>query len=133
GFPGETEEDFLETMDVVEKAQYDGAFTFIYSKRTGTPAAVMPDQVPEDVVKERFDRLLARVQEISSKSHGQLQGTTQTVLVEEVNHQDPSMVTGRLTNNTTVHLKGNEQMIGKIFRVNLVESKGFYYIGELAE
>ena len=133
GFPGETEEDFLETMDVVEKAQYDGAFTFIYSKRTGTPAAVMPDQVPEDVVKERFDRLLARVQEISSKSHGQLQGTTQTVLIEEVNHQDPSMVTGRLTNNTTVHLKGNEKMIGKIFRVNLVESKGFYYIGELAE
>ena len=133
GFPGETEEDFLETMDVVKQAQYDGAFTFIYSKRTGTPAATMPDQVPEDVVKERFDRLLALVQETSAKSHGQLQGTTQSVLIEEVNHHESSMVTGRLTNNTTVHLKGNENMIGKIFRVKLVESKGFYYIGELAE
>ena len=133
GFPGETEEDFQETMDVVRKAQYDGAFTFIYSKRTGTPAAAMPDQIPEDIVKNRFDRLLALVQETSSKSHGKLQGTTQLVLIEEVNHQDPSMVTGRLTNNTTVHLKGNEKMIGKIFPVNLVTSKGFYYIGELAE
>ncbi len=133
GFPGETEEDFLETMDVVRKAQYDGAFTFIYSKRTGTPAAAMENQVPEDVVKERFERLLALVQEISAKSHGKLQGTTQTVLVEEVNHQDNTMVTGRLTNNTTVHLKGTERMIGKIFNVKLVESKGFYYIGELAE
>ena len=64
GFPGETEEDFLETMDVVEKVRYDSAFTFIYSKRTGTPAAVMEDQVPEDVVKDRFDRLLKKVQEI---------------------------------------------------------------------
>ena len=61
GFPGETEEDFEETLDVVEKAQYDSAFTFIYSKRSGTPAAKMPDQVPEDVVKDRFDRLLSLV------------------------------------------------------------------------
>ncbi len=58
GFPGETEEDFQETMDVVRKVRYDSAFTFIYSKRTGTPAATMEDQVPEDVVKDRFDRLL---------------------------------------------------------------------------
>ena len=68
GFPGETEEDFLETMDVVEKVRYDSAFTFIYSKRTGTPAAVMEDQVPEDVVKDRFDRLLKKVQEIRELS-----------------------------------------------------------------
>ena len=67
GFPGETEEDFLETMDVVEKVRYDSAFTFIYSKRTGTPAAVMEDQVPEDVVKDRFDRLLKKVQEIAEQ------------------------------------------------------------------
>ena len=64
GFPGETEEDFLETMDVVEKVRYDSAFTFIYSKRTGTPAAVMEDQISEEAVKDRFDRLLKRVQEI---------------------------------------------------------------------
>ena len=65
GFPGETEEDFMETMEVVKEVQYDSAFTFIYSKRTGTPAAVMENQIPDDVVKDRFDRLLAEVQEIS--------------------------------------------------------------------
>ena len=63
GFPGETEEDFQETLDVVEKVRYDSAFTFIYSRRTGTPAAAMENQVPENVVKDRFDRLLNRVQE----------------------------------------------------------------------
>ena len=67
GFPGETEEDFLETMDVVEKVRYDSAFTFIYSKRTGTPAAVMEDQISEEAVKDRFDRLLKRVQEIAGR------------------------------------------------------------------
>ena len=68
GFPGETEEDFQETLDVVRKVRYDSAFTFIYSKRTGTPAAVMEDQVPEDVVKDRFNRLLHEVQTISADS-----------------------------------------------------------------
>lgn len=67
GFPGETEEDFEETMDVVEKVKYDSAFTFIYSKRTGTPAAAMEEQIDEAVVKERFDRLLARVQDIAAE------------------------------------------------------------------
>ena len=65
GFPGETEEDFEETMDIVRKVRYDSVFTFIYSKRTGTPAAVMEDQVPEDVVKNRFDRLLKEVHTIA--------------------------------------------------------------------
>ncbi len=67
GFPGETEEDFQETLDVVRKVRYDSAFTFIYSKRTGTPAAVMEDQVPEEVVKDRFDRLLKEVQSIAAE------------------------------------------------------------------
>lgn len=67
GFPGETEEDFEETMDVVRKVRYDSAFTFIYSKRTGTPAAGMEDQIPEDVIKARFDRLLKEVQTISGR------------------------------------------------------------------
>ena len=67
GFPGETEEDFQETLDVVRKVRYDSAFTFIYSRRTGTPAAVMENQVPEDVVKDRFDRLLALVQQIGKE------------------------------------------------------------------
>ena len=75
GFPGETEEDFLETMDVVEKVRYDSAFTFIYSKRTGTPAAVMEDQISEEAVKDRFDRLLKRVQEIGREMSSRDTGT----------------------------------------------------------
>ena len=92
GFPGETEEDFEETLDVVEKAQYDSAFTFIYSKRSGTPAAKMPDQVPEDVVKDRFDRLLSLVNSISKEKTKALEGSVQEVLVEEVNKKIPGYV-----------------------------------------
>ena len=98
GFPGETEEDFLETMEVVKEVQYDSAFTFIYSKRTGTPAAVMENQIPDDVVKDRFDRLLAEVQEISRERCARFEGQTMDVLVEDVNDHDSSLVTGRLTN-----------------------------------
>ena len=103
GFPGETEEDFLETMDVVEKVRYDSAFTFIYSKRTGTPAAAMENQIPEDVVKDRFDRLLSKVQEIGREMSSRDTGTIQEVLVEEQNSQDPHLMTGRLSNNLLVH------------------------------
>lgn len=129
GFPGETEEDQQETMDVVRQVGYDSAFTFIYSKRTGTPAARM-EQVPEDIVKDRFDRLLNLIHETTSKETGKLSGTIQKVLVEEINQQDSALVTGRLTNNVIVHFTGNEQMIGKIYDVKLTESKGFYYLGE---
>ena len=130
GFPGETEEDFEETMDVVRKVRYDSAFTFIYSKRTGTPAAVMEDQIPEDVIKARFDRLLKEVQTISAEKAGALTGQTLSVLIEEKNEQDASLVTGRLSNNSVVHLPGTEDMIGKIVNVKLLECKGFYYMGE---
>ena len=130
GFPGETEEDFEETMDVVRKVGYDSAFTFIYSKRTGTPAATMEDQVPEDVIKQRFDRLLKEVQTIAARKAEVYTGTTQKVLVETVNEQDEHLVTGRLSNNSVVHLPGNSDMIGKIVDVRLNECKGFYYIGE---
>ena len=132
GFPGETEEDFEETMDVVRRVRYDSAFTFIYSKRTGTPAATMDDQIPEEVIKERFDRLLHEVQTISAEKAGKLTGQTLPVLVEEVNGQDASLVTGKLTNNSTVHFPGTADMIGTIQNVVLEECKGFYYIGRLA-
>ena len=129
GFPGETEEDFLETMDVVEKVRYDSAFTFIYSKRTGTPAAVMEDQVPEDVVKDRFDRLLKKVQEIGREMSSRDTGTVQEVLVEEQNSQDPHLVTGRLSNNLLVHFPGDVSLIGQLCKVELLECRGFYYMG----
>ena len=133
GFPGETEEDFLETIDVVKKARYDSAFTFIYSKRSGTPAAKMPDQVPEDIVKDRFNRLLNVVNEISKEKTLKLQGTVQEVLVEEENKKIEGFVSGRLSNNSVVHFKGDVSLIGKLVNVNLKEAKGFYYMGEMVE
>ena len=132
GFPGETEEDFEETLDVVRKVGYDSAFTFIYSKRTGTPAAKMPDQIPEDVIKDRFDRLLALVKEKAYERCARFEGKVMPVLVESLNAQDPALVSGRLDSNLTVHFKGGMELIGKIVDVRLNECKGFYYLGELA-
>lgn len=133
GFPGETEEDFEETLDVVRNVRYDSAFTFIYSRRTGTPAAAMEEQIPEEIVKERFDRLLKEVQRISAEKAGVLTGQTLPVLVEEVNEQDGTLVTGRLSNNSIVHLPGTAAMIGKIYPVKLLECRGFYYVGKAEE
>ena len=130
GFPGETEEDFEETLDVVSKVRYDSAYTFIYSKRSGTPAASMEDQVPEDVVKERFAKLLKVVQTISAERTNEKLGMTEPVLIEQVNEQDESLVTGRLSNKAVVHLTGDASMIGSIVPVLLKESKGFYYMGQ---
>lgn len=130
GFPGETEEDFQETLDVVRKVRYDSAYTFIYSKRTGTPAAQMENQVPEDVVKERFNRLLEEIQNISAELTKEDEGTVQEVLVEGINEQDESLMTGRLSNNLLVHFKGDKNLIGELVDVRLTECKGFYYMGE---
>ena len=131
GFPGETEEDFQETMDVVRKVRYDSAFTFIYSKRTGTPAAAMADQIPEEVVKDRFNRLLHEVQEISAERCAIHEGTVQTVLAETVNDHDSRLITGRMGNNLLVHFPGDASMIGRFYPVYLRECKGFYYLGEI--
>lgn len=133
GFPGETEDDFLETMDVVRKVEFDSAFTFIYSKRTGTPAAAMDNQVAEDVIKDRFDRLLAKVQEIGRKKYEENVGRTEKVLVENVNEKDSSLVSGRMSNNAIVHFPGDSSLIGSLVNVRLTECKGFYYIGEIDE
>ena len=133
GFPGETEEDFEETLDVIRQVRYDSAYTFIYSKRTGTPAAAMENQVPEEVVKERFDRLLKEIQSISSEITDCGVGQTVSVLIEEQNAQDESLVTGRLSNNAVVHCKGDISLIGQMKKVKLLESRGFYYMGEIVE
>ena len=130
GFPGETEEDFEETMDVVRKVRYDSAFTFIYSKRTGTPAAAMENQISDDVVKNRFDRLLAEVQQIAGEQTSRFEGQVQKVLVEYVNDHLDGYLTGRLSSGIVVHFSGDENLIGKIVDVKLNEAKGFYYMGE---
>lgn len=131
GFPGETEEDFKETLDVVQRVRFDSAFTFIYSKRTGTPAAKMEDQIPKEEITDRFDRLLAMVQTISSEVCGREEHTVQPVLVEEINEHTEGFLTGRMSNNTTVHFKGDPSLIGTIVDVYLDKSKGFYYMGTL--
>ena len=133
GFPGETEEDFLETMDVVKQVRYDSAFTFIYSKRTGTRAATMENQVTDDVVKDRFDRLLKEVQTISSEKAKCYEGKVVPVLAEEMDDQKDGYVTGRMDNNSIVHFPGTEDMIGNIYNVKLDECRGFYYMGEIKE
>ena len=131
GFPGETLQDVEETIDVVKRVKSDNAFTFIYSKRTGTPAASMENQVPEEIVKEGFDKLLKVVQDTARKRVALLQGQTLPALVEEINEQDSTLMTGRLSNNTIVHFPGDASLIGKIVNVHLKECCGFYYIGEM--
>jgi len=131
GFPGETPEDVAETIDVINHVQYENAFTFIYSKRTGTPAAAMENQVPEEEVKVNFDKVLKAVQDMSKERVGIYQGRVMDVLVEERNEQDETLVTGKLSNNTTVHFPGDASLIGKIVKVRLDECHGFYYVGTM--
>jgi tRNA-2-methylthio-N6-dimethylallyladenosine synthase len=133
GFPGETKEAVLDTIDVINKVKFDNAFTFIYSKRPGTPAASFEDQVPEEVVKENFDMLLKVVQETAKEQTAKLQGRTETVLVEGVNEHDKSLLTGRMSNNTLVHFPGGEELIGELVPVSLLECHGFYYLGKLVK
>ena len=133
GFPGETLEDVEETIDVVKKVGYDNAFTFIYSKRTGTPAAAMTNQVPDEVVKEGFDKLLKVVQDTARERAALLRGQVMEALVEEINEQDESLVTGRLSNNMLVHFPADKTLIGQIVRVSLDTCHGFYYTGHIVE
>ena len=132
GFPGETMEDIEETIDVIRRVKFDNAFTFIYSKRTGTPAAAMENQVPEEVIKEGFDRVLKTVQDTAREQVSRLQGQVLEALVEEQNEQDASLMTGRLSNNTIVHFPGDVSLIGKLVPVRLEECHGFYYTGSIA-
>ncbi len=133
GFPGESAADVDDTIDVINQVKFDNAFTFIYSKRTGTPAASMPDQVPEEEVKVNFDKLLKVVQETAKEQASKLQGRVESVLVESVNEHDSSLLTGRMSNNTLVHFPGDESLIGSFVNVSLDECHGFYYMGKIFE
>ncbi|MCR5791261.1 MAG: tRNA (N6-isopentenyl adenosine(37)-C2)-methylthiotransferase MiaB [Lachnospiraceae bacterium] len=133
GFPGETEADVDDTLDVIRQVQFDGAFTFIYSKRANTPAAEMPDQVPKEESRVQFDRVLSAVQEASRERAALRTGKIEEVLIEEISDHDPSYVSGRLSSNLVVHVPGGEELIGTIVRARLSECHGFYYIGERRE
>ena len=133
GFPGETEEDLLDTIDVVEKVRYDNAFTFIYSKREGTPAAKMEDQIPEDVKHERFNRVLSKVNEILGEINESYVGKTVEVLVEGRSKTDETKFTGRTRQNKLINFSvknPEEDLLGKLMNVKVTESTTFSLVGE---
>jgi tRNA-2-methylthio-N6-dimethylallyladenosine synthase len=106
GFPGETEEDFRETIEVVEEVGFDGAFTFVFSPRSGTEAAAMPDQLPEDVKRERIERLIDVVQRSAARRNAGRVGRVEEVLVEGPSRTDPALLRGRTRRNTTANFTG---------------------------
>jgi len=107
GFPGETEEDFRETLEVVEEVGFDGAFTFVYSPRAGTEAAAMPDQVPDEVKRDRIERLVEVVQGVAAERNEQRVGMVEEVLVEGPSRTEPLLMRGRTRRNTTVNFTGD--------------------------
>jgi tRNA-2-methylthio-N6-dimethylallyladenosine synthase len=107
GFPGETEDDFRATLDAVEQVGFDGAFTFVYSPRSGTEAAAMPDQVPEETKRERIERLVETVQRIATERNQSRIGRVEEVLVESPSRTDPDLLRGRSRRNTTVNFSGS--------------------------
>jgi tRNA-2-methylthio-N6-dimethylallyladenosine synthase len=106
GFPGETESDFRETLEVVEEVRYDSAFTFVYSPRAGTEAAAMPDQVPDEVKQERIERLVGVVQRVAAERNAERVGRVEEVLVEGPSRTDHALLRGRTRRNTTVNFVG---------------------------
>ncbi len=134
GFPGETEEDLLDTIDVVEKVKYDSAFTFIYSKRRGTPAAEMEDQIDENVKHERFNRVLDRVNAIGKEINESYKDKVVEVLVEGKSKTDENVLSGRTRQSKLVNfIGGNEDLIGELVKVKITDPKAFSLNGVLLE
>jgi len=131
GFPGETEADFDETMDVVRAASYDAAFTFIYSPRAGTPAATMPGQVPRDVVQPRFARLVSEIQSSAHAKNVPLVGTVQRVLFEGTSKRDPGVLMGRTGGNKVVHVRSGADLAGRFADVLVDDAQTWFLLGSL--
>ncbi len=131
GFPGETEEDFKETLDLVKKAKFDSAFTFLYSIREGTNAAKMTNQIPDEIKHERFQRLLDVLYPIGLESNQKLINTVQKILVEETSKSDENILSGRTESNKLVHFKSNNNIIGQIVDVEITDAKTFTLEGRL--
>ena len=133
GFPGETEEDFEDTLDLVNQVQYDSAFTFLYSVRKGTPAEKFEDQIPEDVKHARFERLVEAVNEASSKKNAAYVGRIEKVLVEGVSKKNEATLTGRTEGFKLVDFAGNRDLIGQMVDVEITEGKTFSLSGKIVE
>ncbi len=133
GFPGETEEDFQDTIDLVRDVEFDSAYTFLYSIRDGTIAAKIEEQVPDQIKHERFQRLLDTLHPIGLKLNQKLLGTIQKVLVEEVSKNDSRVMSGRTESAKLVHFPGGEELIGKIVNVRIDNVKTFTLEGEMID
>ncbi len=133
GFPNESEEDFNETLDLVDKVKYDSAFTFIYSPRKGTPAALMPDEVPYSEKSRRFKELVAHLEVSISASSEAMIGKTYKVLVDGLSKTNKELLSGYTESNKLVHFKGGLRLIGQIVDVKILESHTYSLIGELVD
>ena len=131
GFPGETEEEFQETLDLIAKVRYDSAFTFLYSVRQGTPAADYEDQIPEDVKHERFNRLVELVNSISAEKNAVYDGRIERVLVEGRSKRNSNAYSGRTDGFKLVNFKGEENMVGTFVDVEITEGKTFSLEGRI--
>lgn len=131
GFPGETDEQFEETLSLVREVGYDAAYTFIYSPREGTPAAVMEDNVPMEVKSERLQRLNAAISEYSRQSNDRLLGAAVEVLVEGVSKNNDSMLSGRTRTNKLVHFEGSRDLVGTFVNVQITDTKTWYIKGDM--
>ncbi len=133
GFPGETEKDFQETLDVIRRVRFDQAFTFIYSPRPGTPAAEIEEQIPEEVKMDRFNRLVSLQNRITLEESLKMMGKSVEVLVDNVSKKDPKMLTGRTRNNKVVHFPGPKKLINQIVQVTIEEAHPWHLIGEVSQ
>ena len=134
GFPGETEEDFQQTLNTFKEIEFDDAFTFIYSNRENTIASLMPDQVPLQVKKERLWRLINLQKEISTKINKNLEGEILEILVDKKSIKNiPNQLSGRTRTNKTVVFIGNEELIGQLVKVKIINSDTWTLYGELVK
>lgn len=130
GFPGETEEDFLDTMDLVEQADFEGAYTFIFSPREGTPAASYEDNTPEQVKKERLYQLNEKINAGYLRGNKRFEGQVVKVLVDGVSKYDESILAGYTSHNKLINFKGDQSLIGQLVDVKVTEAKTWFLLGE---
>lgn len=131
GYPGETEEDFMDTLTLAEKVQFDSAFTFIYSKREGTPAAKYEDQIPDSVKHDRFNRLVKAVNDSMAKKNKEYEGRIVEILVEGPSKNDDTKLMGRTRTSKLVNFDGSVDLVGKLVKVKITKAQSFSLVGEI--